>query len=328
MTRHDRPSRQRPLPLTGPLGIFTSQQAAACGWTGTALAHAVATGRVERVRRGVYRPASRQAPEDPYAEARRALFANAACASRSAPRAVISHACAAIPRGLPLLTMPSQPCLTVPREVALHTLKAVHLHRSTLFLGDTDRIDGIPVTAPARTALDLAREAGVQAGLVAADAALRMGLVDAAGLRRAAAQMAGWPGSRAAGEVATLADAAAESPLESLSRLALVRAGLPAPVLQARIVDSDGRFVGRVDFLWPKFGVVGEADGNLKYSRPAALQAERRREQMLRDLGLLVVRWEWRDLHQFDIVVARLTAAFERGLLAGHPQRRWVVALS
>jgi hypothetical protein len=211
--------------------------------------------------------------------------------------------------------------------VALHALKAVHLHRCALFPGDIDRINGIPITAPARTTLDLAREVGVQAGLVAADAALRNGLVDAAGLRRAAAQMAGWPESRAASEVTTLADAAAESPLESLSRLALLRAGLPAPILQARIVDSDGWFVGRVDFLWPKLGVVGEADGNLKYDRPAALQAERRREQMLRDLGLLVVRWEWRDLRQFDIVVARLTAAFDRGLRAGHPQRRWSVAL-
>jgi pimeloyl-CoA synthetase len=61
-------------------------------------------------------------------------------------------------------------------------------------------------------------------------------------------------------------------------------------------------FIARADCWWSA-GVVGEADGRSKYALAAAerggdakavfdvLQAERRREQRLRDVGADVVRW-------------------------------------
>ena len=64
-------------------------------------------------------------------------------------------------------------------------------------------------------------------------------------------------------------------------------------------------FVGRVDFAWPALGVVGEFDGRIKYGRDLApeqdptevLWHEKLREDLLRELGWLVVRWVWADLH-------------------------------
>lgn len=63
------------------------------------------------------------------------------------------------------------------------------------------------------------------------------------------------------------ADGRAESPGESLSRVAIVRAGLPAPELQFEIhLPDGGGWVATSDFAWPEHGVVGERDGREKYA--------------------------------------------------------------
>jgi hypothetical protein len=64
--------------------------------------------------------------------------------------------------------------------------------------------------------------------------------------------------------VVAFADARAESPLESISRLRMREHGVPAPEPQVEIW-IDGRFAGRVDFYWDEYGVIGEADGWGKY---------------------------------------------------------------
>ena len=73
--------------------------------------------------------------------------------------------------------------------------------------------------------------------------------------------------------------------LVTRSRLRLDDQGLPRPELQVDIVNSAGWFVARVDFYWPEYGVVGEADGNDKYHRRDVLVDERGRQQHLEDLG-------------------------------------------
>jgi hypothetical protein len=98
------------------------------------------------------------------------------------------------------------------------------------------------------------------------------------------------------------------------------RLGLPRPVLQAEIGDEHGRFVTRTDFYWPEFGVVGEADGAAKYSTAAVIRSERQSEAIMRDLGLIVVRWGWHDALRFEVTAHRLRASFDRGTPArdGH----------
>lgn len=72
--------------------VFTVHEAAALGWTGSALKNAVRHHRLFRVRRGVYTTSGAVTP---------ALAAHAA--GRRHPRAVISHRSAALLHGLPLL---------------------------------------------------------------------------------------------------------------------------------------------------------------------------------------------------------------------------------
>jgi hypothetical protein len=185
-------------------------------------------------------------------------------------------------------------------------------------------VDGCATTTAARTVLDIAREHGYLAGVVAADASLHDGLATRDELGEVLEFCRHWPGRRSARRVVELCDGLAESPLESISRLRMGQFGLPTPVAQAEIGDEFGRFIARVDFYWPRFGVVGQSDGNDKYRLSASLiNSERRTDAALRDLGLLIVRWDWHDAFHFAPIAARLRKNFAQGTPA--TEGRWSV---
>jgi hypothetical protein len=92
--------------------------------------------------------------------------------------------------------------------------------------------------------LDIAREHGIEDAVVVGDAALQGGMLDHDALLGCARLCAGWPGIRRAERVIPLLDGRAESPLESISRLRLVRAGLPKPEPQMEIYSTSGVFLG------------------------------------------------------------------------------------
>lgn len=106
-------------------------------------------------------------------------------------------------------------------------------------------------------------------------------------------------GAAAAREVLRLVTPYSESPRESEVKLAMWRAGLPAPFQQAVVRDHEGRFVARVDFLFP-CGLIFEYDGRAKYLKngelgeatvdPAVIASERRRERALQNLAFVVMR--------------------------------------
>ena len=73
-----------------------------------------------------------------------------------------------------------------------------------------------------------------------------------------------------------------------------MRAGLPEPRLQVPFFDDAG-LIGYVDMYFDTLGVIGEADGLVKYSTGADLLAEKRREDRLRRLHP-VVRWGWQQI--------------------------------
>lgn len=173
----------------------------------------------------------------------------------------------------------------------------------------------VPVTTPARTAVDiaLASGAGSADALAVVDAVLNRGLAGRAELSRVAAGLQMRPGCARARRLIDRADANAESPLESHSRLFFLDAGIPMPESQVRVHDDRG-LIGRVDFLWRDRHTIGEADGRLKYLDPDVLYREKRREDRLRDLGFEVVRWDFSDLRRSPgATAARIRAAFDRG---------------
>lgn len=106
---------------------------------------------------------------------------------------------------------------------------------------------------------------------------------------------------------------------------------MPTPELQTRLHDDLGMFVGRADFYWPGPGVVGEADGRAKYDSRAVLLDEKRRQESLEALGLVVVRWDWGDVARVPhLLRERINWAFERGRRrdqSGLP-RQWSVRVA
>jgi hypothetical protein len=323
---HRRPSRNAGR-STWPEPVITTDAARSAGWTEAAQRHAVRVGDVERLQRGVLgRPVASDPESSERALEEAANLRAAQAASLACPRAAISHLSAAIAYSVPTVGDIGRPCLTVPAGTALRHLAHAHLHRATLLDSEVSVKDGYRIVSPARAVMDVARERGVGAGVVAADYALRAELTDRGGLAAAFELCAGWPGRKAARITLLSADADAESPLESLSRLQIAQMGLPKPQLQPSIGDQYGRFIGRCDFYWDEFGVVGEADGDLKYEggRPVIVQ-ERRRQKLLEETGLIVVRWGWSDLFTFDAVARRLGASFRRGARPGSPDRRWTI---
>jgi hypothetical protein len=311
-----------PEPAHQRFGVFSRTEALAAGWTGRRLDGAVARGELIRPHRGVYR--TPVAARSEHQVSRTELCAKSAAAVLSTSLAAsVSHEGAAALNGLPVLGEVGVPCITVrPRRSG--DIANVHLHRAQLPSSHLITVHSMSVTSPARTVIDLGRDLGIGPAVVAADAALNLGIMSLADLECVERDCARWPGISRARAVRPLADARAESPLETLSRLRLVDAKFPAPDLQTVIRRLDGEFVGRVDFYWDQFGIVGEADGRLKYQEAADLYAEKRRQEQLEELGLVVVRWSWSELASFDQVRRRLARASQRGLGPGHRDRRWL----
>ncbi|RWZ46338.1 hypothetical protein ELQ90_14895 [Labedella phragmitis] len=181
-------------------------------------------------------------------------------------------------------------------------------HTGDIARHDTLALGDFSVTTVAQTAVDIALLVPFHEAVVTMDSALRVGAGDSlttrAELVAAAERMRGLPGSRRAFAASDFATHLAESPLESVSRVRMMEAGFPAPELQREFIDRHG-FRAFVDFWWPEYGIIGEADGQLKYgglgsadpeAARRAVIAEKNRENTLRRLCSGFARWEHADV--------------------------------
>lgn len=226
-------------------------------------------GQLTRLRRGLYAPP-------------RAAKTLAVSAAVRRLAAVASHETAAAMWGIPTLGVPPTAVqVTRTRRVqGTSRYDGVIVHHARLDPAHLTQLDGVPITTPARTVMDLARRRQFRAGVVAADAVLRAGLCTREELRAVADACRRWPGVAQARAVAAFADGRAASPLESVSRVAFHDYQLPRPILQAIIGGLE-----EADFLWPDFRVIGEADGLSKYTSPEVLRREKMREEGFVQLG-------------------------------------------
>lgn len=188
---------------------------------------------------------------------------------------------------------------------------------------------GLIVTTPARAAVDLAARLRLPEALIVLDSAARMELAarfGSASLRNhyrnparlaastaplaQAAAVAATPSTRT-GLVAAvnLTDPRRESALESRSYGHMVGC-LPLPELQFPIETPGETFF--VDFAWPQFRVVGEADGLVKYQKPEALHAEKLRQEAIENCGWIVVRWTSKEMRNPNAVLQRISRHLHR----------------
>jgi hypothetical protein len=294
-------------------------------------ARAVRRGAEVRVRRGAY--VDRDA-WDALSLAERHVLRIHAHARTRAFVPVYSHWSAAALHGLPFAGEHGDDIhVAVGPSAGGRSAKGVRAHTIRIPAEDIVEVAGLLCTSQERTAVDIAAYAPLPEAVAVADAVLRdgraRGAVDAGREALLGAWLRAQPqrGHRRALDVVSVADGRADSPLESLSRAVMYRAGMPKPELQRPFRDARG-IIGLVDFAWPQFRVIGEADGAVKYidsafrggrSAEQVVLDEKLREDRLRALGWRVVRWTWADVRVESQLVAALAAA---GVPAD-PGRRW-----
>ncbi|MDZ4266950.1 MAG: hypothetical protein U1D00_14865 [Mycobacterium sp.] len=166
--------------------------------------------------------------------------------------------------------------------------------------------DGRRATAPAWTAIEVARGLSRPRALATLDAALRSRTCSLPDLWRSAVEQKGRRGIVAVRDLLPLADARSESPMESEARLAMIDGGLPVPELQYEIIDGNGE-LRRLDFAWPDQRVAAEYDGVAWHSGAEAMRRDRRRYNALQDIDWVVVPIVFEDVrYRASEVVARI----------------------
>lgn len=254
-------------------------QLLAAGATDGAIVRRLHNGRLERVHSGVYSlPHTADVP----------FAAEAAALLGCGAGAALSHHSAAVLWGLrPGVARPVH--VTIPNGRSGAVLAGVKLHRSrTIMRADVRIHEGLPVTSPARTMLDIAAsltDRDVEWLLDEGLFALR--ILTVTEIRGVLARAGNHPGRA---RLARLADSRRHStrtdspPEERL--LALIRAaGLPEPRLQVSILGY------RLDFLWPELRFAVEVDAYGTHGSRARFEADRRRDaRLLAERSIVVVR--------------------------------------
>lgn len=273
--------------LREPDGLLLRSTALHHGVDPDAIMKALRTGRLHRVQRGIY--ICRQDELSPLARARAAVLASGVA------DAVASHTTAARVHGIPIPNGAHPEHVTVSRNHRRTNRKELRFHARTFDLGEVMLVHGVPVAVPARTLVDLTAVVPRLNAVWAVDDALRSGLTTGDALYQCLNARPGAPGDAAARRIIDVADGKSESILETAGRLTLADAGLPLPIPQYAVHDSDG-FVAYLDGGYPELRIGLEYDGQGVHSEPEALYRDRERQNRLHALGWKLLRCTWWDV--------------------------------
>lgn len=275
--------------LPGPLAgrTFSRTEALAAGLTDGQLRRLCRAGTVRHLAHGLWCDAVRPGDELLHLDA----------VVRLEPRAVASHATAARLWGAPPadarlhVTIPAERALrTAPAATALRSGPSLVVHRDALTEGETCVRQGVALTDPYRTVIDVARRTrrtALTAAVVVADALLMAEHIEREHLAARLARLPSGRGTAVAREAIGLCRYGAQSPGETRLRLELGAHGVPEPQLQYRIACRRGTVVA--DLCWPAARLVVEYDGFGPHTERHTFERDRRRWSWLRADG-----WELR----------------------------------
>ncbi|MDR7084599.1 hypothetical protein J2X01_003910 [Arthrobacter ginsengisoli] len=237
-------------------------------------------------------------------------------------RCAASHLTAAELGSLPARQMKEGPQMyhVIRPEGAAHLNRPhVIVHRMKLNDDEITLLDGIPITTPERTWLDLAEMLTIDELVVAGDSCVRVPRLEFEGrevplcslgdLQRMIDRHKGKRGIRRAREALELIRVGSDSPQESLLRLAMVRAGLPEPELNVPIIDDAGTQHHEPDLSYRKYRIGIEYEGELRGDEGQIVRDITRSERYTA-LGWTEVRLSKRHMHNdAKAAVAKVRAA-------------------
>ncbi|WP_265522969.1 type IV toxin-antitoxin system AbiEi family antitoxin domain-containing protein [Oerskovia flava] len=277
-------------------GLVSTAQCRAAGVSADRLARLVRSGGWSRVTRGVYDSDLTRVRDRPWAHRHR----RAAWAALLAfgPDAIAVGSCALALhgiQGLPRRVVPEAALPGAGRLVSRDGLRLRQFDDGMTVRRVARRLVVTPDWALAQAVPELDREHAVSV----MDSALYQGAVTRSELDRAHDLARGRRGVARTHAWWELADARAESPLETRARLECVDHGLPPDQLQVPLPDADGT-LRRGDMGWrldEERWLIAEIDGAEVHDTPSALFADRTRQNSLVTSGRVhVLRFTARDL--------------------------------
>jgi very-short-patch-repair endonuclease/predicted transcriptional regulator of viral defense system len=266
-------------------GLVSRSQLLGAGVTPAKIAHRFDTGHLDRVFKGVYRVAGSQ--HTWHTDLMAALL-------YCGPGSALSHRTAARMHGL--LRLPELVELCTPRRRRARDLPEKWVIPSSIVfpMADLIEVGGLTCTTVERTLIDLGAVVPERRVGHAVEQALKSEQTDLPMLTYVHQRRRG-RGRRGAGVLAAVLDGLedsdrADSPLERDFLSLIRRSGLPLPKTQ-QVIDNDGRFIARVDFLWPDHDVIVEVDGHEYHSTRDQRSADSSRQNRLTALGYTVFRF-------------------------------------
>ncbi|MGA9598521.1 MAG: DUF559 domain-containing protein, partial [Acidimicrobiia bacterium] len=193
----------------------------------------------------------------------------------------------------------------------------VTIHESLdLVAADIKTLDGLPITTPARTVVDLGATSpwAVEGAL---ETGIRRQLLTLKDVEAFVARVAR-RGRRGVGVIRPLLvarrkwDTITESVLEDRFRETLHEAGLPEPQPQYTVRGHGGRFVCRADFAYPTEHILIELDSEAHHMDRLTFRRDRSKQNSAVVLGWTVLRFTWWDLEEDPLrVTTQVQAALD-----------------
>jgi very-short-patch-repair endonuclease len=172
---------------------------------------------------------------------------------------------------------------------------------------EIQRLDGLAVTSPERTAFDIGRRGRIDDAVARLDALAQATGFKVPAIHELATQHPRTRGLRRLEKVLDLVDAGAESPKETWLRLLAIRAGYPRPRTQIPVLSPDGRRWYHLDMGWEDIMLALEYDGDHHRTTRERFAYEIERAEDIHNLGWTIVKVAAR--HHSASVLRRL----ERG---------------
>lgn len=281
-------------------GVVSRRQLLRAGISSAVIEHRVMTGRLHGLHRGVYLVGPLYAPHTREMAALLACGEHAALCARTAAVVWRIEPHGGDGSALEILVTHGHPCGRT--GIRVHRMRSVRTDEITVH-------DGLRITTPARTLLDLAAAAEpgeierAVAGAIYERLATVPQLVTLAGLHPCL------PGARRLRAVLdearppTLTRSEAEGRFLDLVR----RARLDPPLTNTGVEGFE------VDFLWPDHRLVVEVDGRAFHSSPRDFERDRRRDARLIAAGLSVMRVTWKQIvSEPEALLVQLARALTR----------------
>ena len=282
-------------------GVLLVGELRKCGLSDRVISGWVDRGRLHPIHRGVYAVGHTN-----LALEGRFLAAVKACG----PSVVLSHYSAAALWGF--LDWDDRRFEVAVRGEGTRPHAGIRVHRTqALDPIDVRRHEGIPLTSPARTALDLAAQFDHRPLRRAVREAQSRHLVNLPQLVEVLNRLGPCRGSAGLARIVATGPAPTRSVLEDVVLDLIQRGGLAAPDVNVPLV-LDGRRV-IPDFRWPRQQLVVEADGAAWHENKLAREDDAERQALLEAHGERVVRVTWEQ------ALTRPTQTLSRMRAAGAP---------